>query len=306
MFRKVDIEARVLKIAEAVSSGRSWEDTYVELKREIPKDHLKAARQIGGALNAGYPEPVIWVIGLDEKAGAITPQTEELHSWWGGVKKCFNELAPDFTDLKVPFRGEVLTVLWFSENRAPYVVEFQTKNGKQREIPWRQGSGAQNGGATRGQLVQLLAPLSKLPQVELTRVRVAQGVEFTMFVTPSSTDPIAFPTHQITAEVVLGNEKLATNQISQFSMARNQTAERGCRFTGDVIQVAGPGGITLHSGFPESVAKWAHSRLNVQSAELQFKLTLRVAGTPHQIVLTCDVPFKDGVWFFQAVDYLCL
>ena len=76
-IRAHEIENWVLEIIEQVESGQPNEDYRVELKAEWP-DAKKAARRIAGHANAAHGEPILWVIGVDEKKGAVGVNNEEL------------------------------------------------------------------------------------------------------------------------------------------------------------------------------------------------------------------------------------
>ena len=69
-MRNHEIEAWALGIIDRVIQKQPIEDDRVELKAEWP-DALKAARRIAGHANAARGEPILWLIGVDEKAGAI-------------------------------------------------------------------------------------------------------------------------------------------------------------------------------------------------------------------------------------------
>lgn len=97
------LEARVLSVVEAVLRGRQVEDDRVELKAVWPEPGVKVARQIAGHVNAAAGEPVLWIIGLDEKRCQIgSTSGTEPSNWWKAVKGHFAEVAPEPKILRVP------------------------------------------------------------------------------------------------------------------------------------------------------------------------------------------------------------
>ena len=169
-MRAHEIENWVLKIIEQVESGQPNEDYRVELKAEWP-DAKKAARRIAGHANAAYGEPILWVIGVDEKKGAVGVNNEELANWSAQVRAEFDELAPEILgDLNVPVKGKTVVALLFDTDRAPYVVKnpvYRQRNGGpvQLEVPWREGRSTRS--ASRSDLLRILSPIQKNPSFEL-------------------------------------------------------------------------------------------------------------------------------------------
>ena len=65
-MRSHEIESWAYDIIERVQKHQPIEDSRVELKSEWI-DATKAARQIAGHANASHGEPILWLIGIDEK-----------------------------------------------------------------------------------------------------------------------------------------------------------------------------------------------------------------------------------------------
>jgi hypothetical protein len=169
MMRKSDIEAWVLRIVDQVEAKQPHEDSRVELKAEWPSPE-KAARQIAGHANAARGEDILWIVGLDESKGLVGADNTELANWLPQVRKHFDQLTPDVTDVNVPVNGKVLTALLLSTERAPFVVRNPVF-GKpdagpvELEVPWREGRKTRS--ATRSDLLRLLVPITRLPTVEM-------------------------------------------------------------------------------------------------------------------------------------------
>ena len=77
-MKKQDIEFKVLDIIDRLEKGQPIEDDTVELKAEWPKDHFRAARRIAAHANSARGEPLLWLIGIDEKAGVVGADFEGL------------------------------------------------------------------------------------------------------------------------------------------------------------------------------------------------------------------------------------
>jgi hypothetical protein len=164
-MRSHEIENWSLSIIDRVLKRQPIEDSRVELKSNwIPAK--KAARQIAGHANAARGEPILWLIGLDEEAGTIVGiDFNEFSSWFNEVKACFDELAPEPVSLNIPANGVTIAALYFETDRAPFIVKNSEGGQIQREVPWREATGVKS--ATRSQLLRLLTPLQKLPEMEI-------------------------------------------------------------------------------------------------------------------------------------------
>ncbi len=86
-MRQRDIEVWALGIIRRVEMEQPHEDSRVELKAVWPEDSAKAARQVAGHANAARGEPILWLIGVDEKKGVVGATFEEITKWWGQVAK---------------------------------------------------------------------------------------------------------------------------------------------------------------------------------------------------------------------------
>jgi hypothetical protein len=122
-MKKYQIEAWALDVIEWVQKGQPIEDSHVELKANWIEPE-KAARRIAGHANAARGEPILWLIGVDEKAGTVPGVTfADLSSWYHAVVAWFDELAPEPVSINVPASGVTVAALYFETDRAPYVVK---------------------------------------------------------------------------------------------------------------------------------------------------------------------------------------
>ena len=148
---RTQIEAWALGAIENALAGRHTEDSGVELKSDWPKDHARAARQIAAHANAAHGEPILWIVGVDERARCLAdPTVIEIADWWAQVRKCFCEVIPELTHVNVRISDKAVCALCFLTDRAPYVVRHAGGDDKSFDVPWREGNGTRS--ATRGEL----------------------------------------------------------------------------------------------------------------------------------------------------------
>jgi hypothetical protein len=108
---KHQLEGWALDVLDRVASGGRLEDSRVEIKREWP-DPVEAARRIAGHANAARGAPILWLIGVDEKARTIPgADYKELANWFPRLQSQFDELAPSLQDLNVPYKGVTVIAL---------------------------------------------------------------------------------------------------------------------------------------------------------------------------------------------------
>lgn len=164
-----DIEFWALNIIERVELKQPHEDSRVELKTEwlLPS---KAARRIAGHANAARGEPILWLIGIDERRGVRGVAHQDLADWWKQVEVEFDGVAPALRDVNIPWNGCTVVALLFETERAPYVVRNPAHGQSrgesvEREVPWREGTRTRT--ATRNDLMLLLSPLQRVPRYEL-------------------------------------------------------------------------------------------------------------------------------------------
>jgi hypothetical protein len=207
-----EIENWALRIIERVERRQPNEDSRVELKAKWiePTD---AARRIAGHANAAGSEPILWLIGVDEKQGVQGAAIQELANWWKQVQVQFDGVAPAMKDINVSWKGHTVVVLLFDTERAPFVVR-NSAHGKpgggpvQREVPWREGTATRS--ATRNDLISLLSPLQRIPRYDLLEgqfivfpdIHRQSGEKFyiwrlnlTLYMVPKSDAQIVIPSH---------------------------------------------------------------------------------------------------------------
>jgi hypothetical protein len=166
-LKKQEIEFRVLDIIERLEKGQPIEDDMVELKTEWPADHFKAARRIAAHANSARGEPIMWLIGIDEKNGVVGADFEELSIWYAKIKSKFDQgLAPNLISLAVPYNGKTVVALVFETERSPFVIRIPATWGPvTNEVPWREANSTRS--ARRSDLIKILYPIQKQPSIEI-------------------------------------------------------------------------------------------------------------------------------------------
>ena len=166
-MKKQEIEFKVLDIIERLEKGQPIEDDMIELKAEWPRDHFRAARRIAAHANAARGEPIMWLIGIDEKKGVVGADFEELSIWFAKVRSRFDQLlAPNLISLSVPYDGKTVVALVFETERSPFVIRIPDSSGIiTHEVPWREANSTRS--ARRSDLIKLLYPTQKKPSLEI-------------------------------------------------------------------------------------------------------------------------------------------
>jgi hypothetical protein len=234
-MRQFEIEAWALRVCDRLSQGQPFEDSRVELKSEWPVPE-KTARQIAGHANAGRGETILWLIGLDERRGVIGAANREVSDWWAKVISCFESKPPTLQNINVDWDKKAIVALCFGCSDFPYVVKNQAFGGLEggpvrAEVPWHEGNSTRT--ATRGDLVLMLSPLSRLPKVELLGGYVelhtpsSSGLpvfnfELTAYVVPLDTVPCYFPFHRCTAELLSGASLVADSFAIRMDTRRDR------------------------------------------------------------------------------------
>lgn len=298
-MQSTELEMRVLASIQAITDHGLGEDDLVEFKRDWPPaDKDKFVRQLAGSLNRAGGEPVVLVIGIDEKTGTHFPWTGvDLSNWWPGVKKHFDHAVPEMVrDLTVQIPGgKTVHALAIASDQAPYVL--RTSNGSStREIPIRESTGTRS--ATREELLRMLVPTLNVPTIDVLGVGVTfiedygdpnpdagddGGVFFSgwasIFVEHTfNRSSVMFPRHRISGELLAAG--LSTPIVSQSWAIPEQSSPlelQGVFERPDGFTVNGPG--TMRVRFRSSRVDWAVYEPTLAEANLQLTIDLPVSGT---------------------------
>jgi hypothetical protein len=162
-LRRMQIEARAVQAVEAVLAGGRVEDDLIECKADWPDE--SKVRQLAAHANAARGEPIIWLIGVDEKNHQVTkPRDIDPADWWAVMSKRFDEVFPELLHTTVHVdEGKTVVALAFTTDQAPYVITTGTQEGRaEREVPIRVATGTRS--AHRHDLIRMLARLVTVPQ----------------------------------------------------------------------------------------------------------------------------------------------
>jgi hypothetical protein len=145
-MKRHEIENWALNIVDQVKSGQSAEDDKVELKSLWPSDPKKAARRMAGHANAARGEPILWLIGVDERNGVVGADDVEMANWWPTVQAEFAGLTPGIVaHLNILVEDKTIVAILFETDRAPFVVKNPVHGSAgggsvSLEVPWREGT----------------------------------------------------------------------------------------------------------------------------------------------------------------------
>jgi hypothetical protein len=200
------IEAWVYKIIEQVENRKPDEDSRVELKSTWPEPK-KAARRLAAHSNSVHGEPILWIIGIDQKSHIVIGAGQmELSTWYQQVKAEFDDISPSMRDLNINYKDKTVVALLFETDRFPFVIKT---NNDRLEVPWREGTLTRS--AKRSELLKLLIPLQYLPNIEVLsgEAHVDQSndgekywiVHVQLYLEPYINTQIAIPFHRCKASI---------------------------------------------------------------------------------------------------------
>jgi hypothetical protein len=165
-MRPVELDALAFEMVNRIRAERRVEDSHVECKGPLPTDHAGSARQLAGHANELHGQPVVWLLGIDETTGAITPTTvDEVRAWLEQLGKRFQEKRiphPMLTRQVATDDGDIVAVE-FDTAEAPYLTRVGDTD--RYEVPWRAVAGTRT--ARREQIVSLLLDRTPLPTFEV-------------------------------------------------------------------------------------------------------------------------------------------
>ncbi|PWB82059.1 MAG: hypothetical protein C3F08_00595 [Candidatus Methylomirabilota bacterium] len=215
------MESWVLRAVDQVTRNSHCEDSLVELKSAWPKP-AAAARQIAAHANAARGAQILWIIGVDEVSGVSGADANELADWFSAVRSHFNHVYPELQDINVRIGDHTVVALLFQTDRAPFLVKnpvFGTAGGGsvEWEVPWRESRKTRT--ANREDIIRLIGPLVRLPELEWLQCSVSVHVEKSaeeashqkwylygsLYVVPSGPEPLVIPFHRCGVTVTLAN-----------------------------------------------------------------------------------------------------
>ena len=327
-LRPRQLEMRALQLVDLVLAGGRVEDDLVECKGQWPDPQMRSsARQLAGHANKARDEPILWIIGLDEKTHTLTsPAPVEVADWWAPISSRFDPPAPTLEHhLIVPVdEHQAVTALRFLTDRSPYVIKGGGQDGSlEREVPIRDGTGTRS--ARRDELLRLLLPAVGPPSAQLLsavlrashypRIEGQTTSSTSVYLTatvffeqpPLATGVVMLPKHLMHARLDLGSSfGFIRGELSYyvdqgvrhqpaFSTQQNgpivvtpPTTLHGVDRRSDGVVITGPGTLTVTAATQlDGDVRSALSALGV----VQIHLSLGVAGVDRRIELTTQLDY---------------
>lgn len=248
-MRSSEIEYWALQVIDRVNRREPLEDDRVELKSQWV-DSLRAARRIAGHANAAHGEPILWLIGIDEREGVVGAKDEEISTWFSQVSCRFDGTPPALSHVNIPTTNGTVVALLFETDRAPFVVKNPAGAQVELEVPWREATSIRS--ARRSDLLRLLVPVQRLPdcdmmQAALTATDTTPGevvdwrLDVQLYVTPRTDESIVFPLHRCQVALSVPSWEIADLQMEAAFSASG--ASRTVAATNTEAIVEGPGSL---------------------------------------------------------------
>ncbi|MEL4893987.1 hypothetical protein [Crocosphaera sp. Alani8] len=112
--------------------------------------------------------------------------------------------------------------LGFETDRSPFVVKNQ-KDHNFNEVPWREGTRVRS--ARRSDLILLLSPIEKLPDVEIVYKEIRrnkQELKLEIYINPKSETRLAIPFHRCKGTIYITEHDLEkfVNREDDYTLTR--------------------------------------------------------------------------------------
>ncbi|BCW84095.1 hypothetical protein NicSoilE8_17680 [Arthrobacter sp. NicSoilE8] len=290
-MRAIDLEARVITAVDRIRAGQLAEHDLIECKRDWPQE--SKARQLAGSLNRAGGDPVIYIIGIDEKTAEVFDvSSTDVLDWWGQITPRFDHTPPEMIrHIAVPVgeNGEHVVAVAFASDRAPYVVKTGNANPS-LEVPMREGTGTRS--ARRDELLRILIPAVRLPQIVVLGASL-QGEyfppatnphteefsctgELRIYVEHSGEGIVTFPAHGMRGKVTVQDNKFDLHVVPPLETARVPTGPTQFHYQrqSDGVSVTGPRAVPYQVAVrgltPEHLQLWA------ESDKLEIEVTFEV------------------------------
>jgi len=260
------LEEIVLAAIDHLKDGGASEDDRIEFKRAWPEP--KKARQLAAAANRNRGNPLIYVIGVDDRTGRIqtAPSRIDVASWWAGIEARFDQIAPEMLRHLTVYAGpgEAVTVLLFATDRAPYVVKAEGGGSPEYEVPLRDGTRTRS--AHRHELLRMLVPAVGTPPVVLLDAEVGgqwlaaiEGVDgrperpegthlqgrVTVFFEHGADGNVLLPLHQMSGELTCRELRIPITPRPHTGVATVNAMPFGVDVRPDGVVFSGPGRLSL-------------------------------------------------------------
>jgi hypothetical protein len=302
-----EIERWALRVVEQVKRGQPNEDARVELKAVWPDEVYKAARQIAAHANPAGGEPILWLIGVDQKGVVVGADHKELAKWYKQVESQFDDIAPGVTDVNVPVEGKIIVALLFDTRRRPFVIRSLNSGSVTHEVPWRGATSTRS--AKREELVRLLDSVPRLPKLEA--VNGTLSVEWAdnprmrgnnrrwllnlkLYVEPDGPGRISVPFHRCAGSLLFEGAGWHP-QIRNIRMAPYDQQTSSIRGSSTDLVIDGPGMVTLDA---EGETMWQGELPHIP-AHLSVELPV-AGGGGYPVTVQAFFTFNDATdrWEF--------
>jgi len=155
----------------------------------------------------------------------------------------FDSVAPELSEIWLQTDDGPVLILCFDTSASPFVVKNSVfgnpgAGSVEREVPWREGTSTRS--ATRNDLIKLIAPLQKTPDIQLLYARVSLKKEeariesygeevpeiqklpylswyvyFELYIQPMTSSPVVLPVHQTELRLWLDDTLLEGYEVER-------------------------------------------------------------------------------------------
>lgn len=308
VMRASEIESWALRVLDSLKRGEPLEDIRVELKATFGEP-AKIARRLAGHANAARGEDVLWLFGVDEKTGSASgADSLEFTDWWSKVTSYFESLAPEVREVNVPYEGVMVVALLVHTDRAPIVVRnpsFGLPSGGpiEFEVPWREMTGVRT--AKRSDLLRLLAPLQKLPSVEVISASlIGRGtiggmcgwdLFLDLYFVPSGNQSVVFPAHKMRIELTEA-DALGTASLNYYVLRPLGGPGGFSRETNRDLAITGPERVEFKAEYTQKLIE------REPSSVADVSLRLQPANMERTISVNCALARTEG-WGYELKEW---
>lgn len=303
-----EIEAWALRVIDRVRRGATVEDSRVEVKTDWPPDEDRVARRIAGHANASGGEPILWLVGVDEKTATVPGcSPRDFASWWPKVRSWFDGASPDVQDVRVDSSGAAVTALLFQTDRRPYVVRNKGYGERgvqvEREVPWRDGTVIRS--ARREDLLRLLvadarpasvSPLSARLSTTAGTARSDWNAVATFYV--AADGPVAFPVDLMSVAVAWNEQDRSPSIVRRSAQASSPAVSIS---QGKELVEVRTSGVFLAQVTMEGRPEDGPRRSPVCPVSLRWRL--REIGSPFETLICLDVEAQPPVGASPAIEW---
>lgn len=266
-MRAIDLETKVITAVDQIRAGQQVEHDFIECKRDWPQE--SKARQLAASLNRAGGDPVIYIIGIDEKTAEISDVIgTEVSDWWGQITPKFDQAPPEMVrHMSVPVgdEGEHVVAVAFASDRAPYVVKTGLGNPT-LEIPIREGTSTRT--ARRDELLRMLIPAVRLPQIVVLEADLYAAFhpalpplnafpgrdelltcsgQLKIYVEHNGSDIVTMPAHGMSGRITVVGEKFELDVVPPMETATAPSGLQTVSFQrpSDGVIISGPRSVSL-------------------------------------------------------------